>query len=336
VSDGAHRLADLEQRGMFTYRLGPDDGRYRYHNLFREFLERRLVTERPESEVTGLHIHAASYFETHEEWPQAIHHYLRAGLQPQAARLIAKYGEDVTAEGRLGLVDEWLQQLPAKTIHDNARLSLLHGEALGMRGDFDASLTALDRARTFFARKGDRRMEALACLKLSSVYHNKGDIETSSQMAEQGIGLVPDDARSIRLRLDGNLAITSTYMEKGIEAVARICMRIAAEASTAGWEHFAAIAFHNLGIAQRLMGKLQDSLASLERASRFWSDSPSNPFADNSELTLTRLMLNDIPRRRASRRNWIPKHEIVAASKRRGAISRVRPSARSRAGGKKP
>jgi len=62
--------------------------------------------------------------------------------------LIAKYGEDVTAEGRLGLVDEWLQQLPAKTIHDNARLSLLHGEALGMRGDFDSSLTALDRART--------------------------------------------------------------------------------------------------------------------------------------------------------------------------------------------
>jgi len=294
VSDGAHRLADLEQRGMFTYRLGPDDGQYRYHNLFREFLERRLVAERPESEVTALHIHAASYFETHEEWPQAIHHYLRAGLQPQAARLIAKYGEDVTAEGRLGLVDEWLQQLPAKTIHDNARLSLLHGEALGMRGDFDASLTALDRARTFFARKGDRRMEALACLKLSSVYHNRGDIETSSQMAEQGIGLVPDDARSIRLRLDGNLAITSIYMEKGIEAVARICMRIAAEASTAGWEHFAAIAFHNLGIAQRLMGKLQDSLISLERAARFWSDSPSNPFADNSELTLTRLMLNDI------------------------------------------
>ena len=34
-----------------------------------------------------------------------------------------------------------------------------------MRGEFEGSLTALARARTFFSRKGDRRMEALACLK---------------------------------------------------------------------------------------------------------------------------------------------------------------------------
>ena len=265
VHDGARHLADLEQLGLFTYRLGPDDARYRYHGLFREFLERRLIMERPDTEVIGLHIHAASYFETHEEWPQAIHHYLRAGLQPQAARLIAKYGEDVVSEGRLGLVDEWLQQLPAKTIHDNARLSLLHGEALGMRGEFEGSLAALARARSFFARKGDRRMEALACLKQSSVYHNQGDVGNSAQMAQEGLQLVPDDARALKLRLDGNVAITSTWLNEGLAAVARVCMRIAAEATTAGWDHFAAIAFHNLGVAYRHMGRLRESLTNLER-----------------------------------------------------------------------
>ena len=116
IHDGARILSDLEQRGLFTNRLDEAEARYRYHGLFRDFLERRLISERTEGEVTGLHIHAASYFETHEQWPQAIHHYLRAGLTPQAARLIARYGEDVVSEGRLGLVDEWLQQLPAKAI----------------------------------------------------------------------------------------------------------------------------------------------------------------------------------------------------------------------------
>ena len=76
-------LADLEQRGLFTNRLDDAEARYRYHGLFRDFLERRLIAERTDGEVTGLHIHAASYFETHEQWPQAIHHYLKAGLTPR-------------------------------------------------------------------------------------------------------------------------------------------------------------------------------------------------------------------------------------------------------------
>jgi DNA-binding SARP family transcriptional activator len=139
-------------------------------------------------------------------------------------------------------------------------------------------------------------MEALACLKQSSVYHNQGDVVSSAQMAEEGLALVPDDARSTKLRLDGNIAITSTWMDDGLPASARTFMRIAAEAFTAGWDHFGAIAFHNLGIAQRQMGQLRESLISLEKAAKAWSELPASPFADNSELATTLLMLNDVRR----------------------------------------
>ncbi|HEU5324909.1 MAG TPA: hypothetical protein VFV59_03405, partial [Candidatus Limnocylindria bacterium] len=217
VHDGRRELTELEHRGLFTNRL--DDIRFRYHNLFREFLERRLVAERTDAEVVGLHIHAASYFETTEQWPEAIHHYLRAGLQRQAARLIAKYGEEVVAEGRLGLVDEWLQALPDDTIKQNARLSLLFGETCGIRGEWERALESLERARGFFARKGDRRLESLACLKLSSVYSNYGDTDAALQAAEDGVALVPPDAVATRLRLEGNIAITRTWLNEPLEAV---------------------------------------------------------------------------------------------------------------------
>ncbi len=245
VHDGRRALDDLEQRGLFTNRL--DEERFRYHNLFREFLERRLIADRSESEVVGLHIHAASYFETSAQWPEAIHHYLRAGLQRQAARLIAKYGEEVVAEGRLGLVDQWLQQLPEDTIKQNARLSLLYGEACGIRGDWDRALESLERARTFFARKGDRRLEALACLKLSTVYSNLGDPSSALQAAHAGAAMVPDDAFATRLRLEGNVAITETWLSGQMAEVVAECQRIAAEADRRGLEHFAAIARHNAG-----------------------------------------------------------------------------------------
>ena len=64
LQDGSEMLAELEGRGLFTYRLDTTEARYRYHGLFREFLVRSLRLDRSDGEVTGLHIHAASYFET--------------------------------------------------------------------------------------------------------------------------------------------------------------------------------------------------------------------------------------------------------------------------------
>lgn len=288
VHDGRRELTELEHRGLFTNRL--DEVRYRYHNLFREFLERRLTMERSDAEVVGLHIHAASYFETTEQWPEAIHHYLRARLQRQAARLIAKYGEDIVSAGRLGLVDEWLRQLPGEMIKQNARLSLLFGEACGIRGEWDRALEALQRAREYFSRKGDRRLEALACLKLSSVYSNYGDAERSAEVAEAGVALVPANAVSTRLRLEGNVAITRTWLSGPLDAVVRECQRIAVEAGSRGLEHFAAIGYHNAGEMQLRMGHVKKAIANLDRAARFWMGTPTSPFAYNEDLTTALLL----------------------------------------------
>ena len=297
VHDGHQELIGLEHGGLFTNRL--DEHRYRYHNLFRDFLERRLVAERSEAEVIGLHIHAASYFETTEQWPEAIHHYLRAGLHRQAARLIAKYGEEVVSSGRLGLVDEWLQLLPREMINQNARLSLLYGEARGISGDWELALEALQRARRYFNRKGDRRLEALACLKLSSVYSNFGNAEKAAEAAEAGVELVPDDAVSTRLRLAGNLAVTRTWLSGSLDAVIRECERVAAEAASLGLEHFAAIGHHNAGEMQLRMGEITKAITNLDRAARFWAETPTSPFAFNEDLTTALVVDGQTDRARA-------------------------------------
>ncbi|PZR60580.1 MAG: hypothetical protein DLM71_10460 [Chloroflexi bacterium] len=313
VHDGVRRLLELEHAGLFTHRV--DERQYRYHGLFREFLERRLIAERSEAEVLGLHIHAASYFETTARWPEAIHHYLRAGLQRQAARLIARYGEDVVAEGRLGLVDEWFQALPARTVRDNARLSLLHGETLGMRGEWTGALEALNRARQFFARKGDPLMEALACVKLSAVYHGLGKPETSGAIALEGLLLAPPDADVIRLRLDGNLAITVGWIAGPLVEAARTCERVAARAASMGLDHFAAIGLHNVGALRREMGDISESIRVLERAWRHWQVARVSPFAENTEFVMA-LLASDQPDRAqrvadagvAGTRSWARPH----------------------------
>ena len=88
-----------------------------------------------------------------------------------------------------------------------------------MRGEWVQAIEALQRAKTYFARKGDRRLEALACLKLSSVYSNYGDPEQAAEIAQLGVEIVPADAVATRLRLEGNLAITRTWLTGSLDAV---------------------------------------------------------------------------------------------------------------------
>ncbi len=297
VHDARRELTGLEHRGLFTHQL--DGERYRYHNLFREFLERRLQAERSEAEVVGLHIHAASYFETTEQWPEAIHHYLRSGLQRQAGRLIAKHGEDVASSGRLGQVDQWMADLPPEMIRQNARLSLLHGEAFGIQGEWARALDALERSRQYFARKGDARMEALACLKLSTVYSNFGDAERAAEAAEAGVNLAPPDASITRLRLEGNLAVTRTWLDGSLPFVVRECRRLALEAEGRGLEHYAAIGFHNLGEMELRMGDIAEAVENLERAAKVWSGMPTSPFANNENLTAALVLDGQTDRARA-------------------------------------
>ena len=310
LADGSAVLERLENGGIFTYRTDSAGvGTYRYHGLFRDFLLRRLVLERSEGEVAALHIHAASFFETNALWPEAIHHYMEAGLQPQAARLIAKYGEELVSSGRLPLVESWLTALPSRSLKDNARLSLLAGEVAGVRGDWKGALAALNRSRAFFARKGDRRMEALACSKLSTVYTNLGDVSRCAAVAQEGLALAPSDAYATRIRLRGNVAVTTTWLES-LSAAVLECRQLAEESTSRGYEQFAAIAHHNLGVLLRDAGRLEESLASLIKAEAYWDASPTNPFADASELVLTLLAIGDIGR---------------ASAIAEGAIDRTRP-----------
>jgi ATP/maltotriose-dependent transcriptional regulator MalT/DNA-binding SARP family transcriptional activator len=295
VSDGNRLLVGLEERGLFTYRLDPHEHSYRYHGLFRDFLERRLLAERSAGEVAALHIHAASYFETSHSWPEAIHHYLRAGLQPQAARLIAKYGEDLASTGRLPLLDGWIRELPSRAVSENARLSLLLGETSCVRGEWKVALAALERAKGFFSRKGDRRMEAVACSKLSTVYSNLGDVDRSAALAQEGLLLASDDDHRTRIRLRGNLAVTTTWLES-LDRAVHECTRVAVESSSTGLEQYAAIAHHNLGVMLRYAGRLEESATYLERAAKYWDASPANPFADNSEFVQVLLMQGDVGR----------------------------------------
>ena len=289
-ANAAQLLQELEARALFTYRVDKDGQAYRYHGLFRAYLERRLATERTAEEVTGLHIHAASYFETTARWPEAITHFFLANLQPQAARLVSLHGEGVASEGKLAIVETWLDRLPARAVSEDARLGLLQGEVLGfVRGRWADAETHVTRALGYFRRKKDGYHEALACLKLSSLYQYQGRAEESAAAARRGLTVPNAEDPILRFRLDGNLAITAMWMES-LAAVEAACRSLASQAEELGIPHFVAIGKHNLGIVQTTMGNLSEGLLNLRSAYEYWSSMPGSPFADAADYVRALLI----------------------------------------------
>jgi DNA-binding SARP family transcriptional activator len=112
------------------------------------------------------------------------------------------------------------------------------------------------------------------------------------------VALVPPDAVATRLRLEGNIAITRTWLNEPLEAVVKECQRIAVEAASRGLDHFAAIAHHNAGGVLLQMGRLTEAFINLERAARFWADPPTSPFADNADLVVALLAMGKAERAR--------------------------------------
>jgi DNA-binding SARP family transcriptional activator len=139
-------------------------------------------------------------------------------------------------------------------------------------------------------------MEALACLKTSSIHQALGSVRLAEMAAGEGMALAPESASGLRLRLEGNLAVTRTYRTGSISAVVIALKRLAVRAASLGLEHYEAIAHHNLGVMYRSLGQLDESLSSLERATRFWQLEPGSPYADNMDLVETLLARREVER----------------------------------------
>jgi DNA-binding SARP family transcriptional activator len=162
-----------------------------------------------------------------------------------------------------------------------------------VRGHWADAETHISSALVYFRRKKDPYHEALASLKLSSLFQYQGRAEDSAAAARRGLAVLDVDDPVLRFRLDGNLAITAMWMESlgGVEVA---CRRLAAQAGELGIPHFVAIGQHNLGIVQVTMGKLTEGLLNLRSAYEYWSALPGSPFADAADYVRALLIQGDV------------------------------------------
>lgn len=202
-SDSAIRLRELEQHCLFVVRT--EDGWFRYHRLFREFLLQHLAGD-PER-LEALHRRAAAYFESKQDFETAIFHWLEAGTYREAAGLIASMSAEMLNAGRLDTLEFWLGRLPGAVLAELPELSFRWGQICETRGQWDRALEHYEQAAQAHAAHGD-------LLGLSDVLRSKGHIldwrkgkhAEAEQLHREALGYVSEEHRRKRAALLASLS----------------------------------------------------------------------------------------------------------------------------------
>ena len=148
-------LAELERRSLFVTRFGKGAAAaYRYHNLFREFLESHLRQSDPVRH-RELHHSAARYFERDDDVEQAVHHYLAADALSEGTALMERVAMEWFTRGRVETLLRWAGKLPEEARSSAPRLSLYQSKVLTDRYDYESARQALTYAEAEFKKRGD-------------------------------------------------------------------------------------------------------------------------------------------------------------------------------------
>lgn len=259
-------LDRVEFAGLFVQRLASSPSDFRYHRLFRVFLQTRLRRTRP-AEFARLHGVAARLLAAREEWPAALQHFLSAGEPLEAAALVARIFPRLEQSGRWRALAEVVAALPAEAAAAQPGVNLAGARAALLIGDL-AQAERFALAAIAAAVGGDAPLEARGLAALGSVRRQQGRTREALQALSRARELAPEDAALVAavrrdhgkcLGVQGDFAAAAVELSAALEYFDR-----------AGDEHEAARAEFGLGVALTKAGQLARAIAAYESCLARW------------------------------------------------------------------
>jgi LuxR family transcriptional regulator, maltose regulon positive regulatory protein len=218
-AQAARLLDEVERRGLFVSVLDTEPLTLRLHDLFRDFLEDRLLRQHPD-EVPALLRRAAA----HEgDLARAFGFLARAGAWDEAALSLARRGPELLALGGGPGLEQMLAQVPAAQFEQHPDLYLLRALLAFSRYDWDRLYEAAQQAAEGYARAGRPRDEAVARAYACAGMHHLGLRQAASEQLQTLRKLPLDDAaRAVIFFISAWDAFAFERSEEVVERVAQM------------------------------------------------------------------------------------------------------------------
>ncbi|WP_243296242.1 BTAD domain-containing putative transcriptional regulator [Bacillus litorisediminis] len=160
-------LSQLSQKSLFLH--ADSEGTYRYHALFREFLQEQLYTNQPR-QYHILHERSARYYERNGEYEKAIRIYDKIGQDFAVAAILQEHGSQMLKEGKLESLYEFLKKLPDSEKDRYYKLWFYEGEILRYRSRYAAAEKCYAQAEKMAIQTKDFEHACLALEGWAQIY----------------------------------------------------------------------------------------------------------------------------------------------------------------------
>ncbi len=286
--DGKGMLETLERGNLFLIPLDDQRQWYRYHPLFAEVLQARLLHEHPD-QVFSLHQRASEWYEHNASAADAIRHALAAKDFERAAILIELAVPEMRRNRQGATVTElgWLKALPDVLVHFRPVLCVDYAYALFGGGELEAVDARLRDAERWLDTKTDtaemvvvdeeefRRLPGMIALLRAAQALARGDMLEAAKNARRVLDLAPEDTH---LMLGGAASVLGlAALESGdLETASRMTADGMSNVRLAGYISSAiggAIVLADIQIAQ---GRLRGAMTTYEQALQ-WATVPGAP-----------------------------------------------------------
>jgi LuxR family maltose regulon positive regulatory protein len=259
--NGTRSLEQLRENHLFLLPLDTERHWFRYHPLFADLLQKRLMEEQTDK-IPTLHQRASQWFVSNDDPEQAIYHALQAEDYEGALEIIERIAERTLIRSEFTLFLRWLDVIPAKMIQTRPRMLIFGATAsLFSAGDSETVSAMLDEAL-----KADQDQEfagEISALR-AIIATLKGDVEESIERSLNAMETLPESNIFLRSLVIGNLSLA--YISTGdIENAADLFSQAAQAAERAGNYMAAVMALRRLAEMALLSGDLHRAWDICER-----------------------------------------------------------------------
>jgi ATP/maltotriose-dependent transcriptional regulator MalT len=192
--NAASILTEAENRNIMITSLDQASLSYRYHPLFREFLQEKLNQTCTKTEIAGLHRGFGEAYEKQGGQDQAIEHYLCAGFEDGAADLIEAYAEYTLEAGRLETLERWLNRIPEEIREGRPWLRLYMARVMNRKCELAEAGQEYLEARKGFKAKRDRKGLLQCAQQQSMLYLLVGKNEESLAAVREAMKLATNSS----------------------------------------------------------------------------------------------------------------------------------------------
>ena len=270
LSNSRQLLRQVEKKSLFIQCINYEKSWYRYHQLFREFLQRKLAEDKPD-EFLSLHSKAGLFFESEFCWQEAITHYTATRHYDAVLRIIKSVGPDFQKEGKWATVSRWITALPESERFSDPDIVLLYAQSLVYLGDADEAARLLTGLLARINTDEEWLHSAKALSWRSAAFRITGhfgearnDIEESIRLAEEHHG--PADILGDAYRRLGIIHVQQSQLSSALEYFKRglKCFSSIFDVAQMSDMH------NSIGITYKRLGDLDRASAHFEYAREGW------------------------------------------------------------------